>query len=69
MSELLIDRLKKSVGWTCKVFLKNGFRYEGKILGADETYLEILEPRGIKIILVEEIKDCDIYKIQGEVGE
>ena len=69
MSELLIDRLKKSIGWTCKIFLKNGFRYEGKITGVDEEYLEILEPRGYKLILIKDIKDCDIHKIQGEVGE
>lgn len=57
-------RLKESVGKEATIFLKNGFRFRGKITGCDETYVELLEPRGYKILTIEEISDLNV-----EVGE
>ncbi len=54
------ERLKSSVGKHAKIFLNNGFRFEGKITNCDDTYVELLEPKGYKIILIKEISDVDI---------
>lgn len=62
MSELLNERLRNSVDKIAKIFLINGFKFEGKITGCDDEYLEILEPkRGIKLLKLNEIKDVSIY--------
>lgn len=62
MSDIVIERLKNSVGMHVIVFLNNGFRFEGKITGCDDSHLEILEPRGYKIIKIIEISDLDLSK-------
>jgi len=60
MSELIKKRLNKNIGKRVLIFLHNNFRYEGKITGCDNEYLEILEPRGYKIIKIDEIKEVEI---------
>jgi len=61
MSEIISKRLKNSIGKHAKIFLSNGFRYEGTITNSDEKYVEILEPeRGYKIILIKDISDVDV---------
>lgn len=61
MSEIISERLKSSVGKHAKIFLNNGFRYEGTITNCDEKYVELLEPeRGYKIILIKDISDVDV---------
>lgn len=63
MSEILVSRLKKSVGERVIIYTNNGFRFEGKIIGCDDNHVEILETRGIKIISIKEISDLDLsYK-------
>ena len=62
MSELIKKRLIESVGKNVLIFLHNNFRYEGKITGCDETYVEILEPRGYKILDINEIKEIEVKK-------
>ena len=60
MSEIVSERLKKSIGKRVKVFLYNGFRYEGVISGCDKIHLEIIEAKGFKIIPISEINDLTI---------
>jgi len=60
MSELISERLKNSIGKHAKIFLNNGFRYEGKITNCDDDFVEILEPRGFKIISIKDISDVDV---------
>jgi len=64
MSEIIIKRLKSSIGKVAKVFLHNGFRYEGKITNCDETYVEILDfkTNSYKLIEIIDIKDADVEK-------
>lgn len=61
MSEILRGRLKESVGSSAKIFLHNGFKFEGKITNCDDKYVELLEEgRGYKIIEIMNISDADI---------
>lgn len=59
-SEILRARLKNSIGQNAKIFLNNGFKFEGKITNCDDTYLELLETRGYKIIKLDDISDGSI---------
>ena len=60
MSELLKERLRKSIGKYAKVFLHNGFKFEGKISNCDGKYLELLELKGYKILELKDIQDVSI---------
>lgn len=64
MSELIKERVKESVGKTMKIYLNNGFRYEGKIINSDEEYLQILDFKinGYKFIKFNDIKDCEVLE-------
>lgn len=67
MSEILKKRLSESIGSSAKIFLHNGFKFEGKITNCDEKYVELLEDgRGYKIIEIINISDADIKKGGGE---
>jgi len=66
MSEILKKRLIESIGSYAKIFLHNGFKFEGKITGCDEKYVELLEEgRGYKILELVNISDVDIKKVKG----
>jgi len=69
MSEILVERLKKSVGSYAKIFLHNGFKFEGKITNCDDKYVELLEDKGYKIIEIKDISDADISIGNKGVGE
>ncbi len=60
MSEIIIKRVKQSIGKYATIFLKNGFRYSGKITNCDKDYLEILEEKGYKIIQLKDISDLNV---------
>lgn len=64
MSEIIKERLTNSLGKVIKVFLNNGFRFEGKLTNLDDKYLEILDFRSqaFKIILLDDIKDLEVGK-------
>ena len=67
MSEIIIKRLKESINNSVKIFLHNGFRYEGKITGCDNDYLEIIEPgRGYKIIEIKNISEIEVKEVEDE---
>lgn len=61
MSEILKKRLRESIGNKTKIFLHNGFKFEGRITNCDDKYVELLEERGYKIIELIDISDVDIY--------
>ena len=67
MNELINQRIKQSIGKYVKIFLKNGFRYEGKITACDDNYVEVLEKKGYKIIQLIDISHLDVPL--GEVEE
>ena len=62
MSEIIKKRVSESKGKNTKIFLHNGFRFEGKITGFDEKYIEILDFRSnaFKIIEFCDIKDIEV---------
>ncbi len=62
MSEIIKERVKNSIGKIAKIFLHNGFRYEGKLTNFDESYCEILDHRSgaFKIIQFSDIKDMEV---------
>lgn len=60
MGEIINQRIKQSIGKYVKIFLKNGFRYEGKIINCDDDYVEILEVKGYKIIQIVDISHLDV---------
>lgn len=62
MSEIIKERLIKSLGKEVKIFLHNGFRYAGKLTNFDDNYIEILDYRSssYKIIYTNEIKDMEV---------
>lgn len=68
MSEILITRLKASIGKESEIFLHNGFRYFGKITNCDDTHLEILDYKSnsYKIIEIVNINDVNISIGKGE---
>lgn len=68
MSEVIKERVKKSKGKRAKIFLKDGFKFEGIITNIDDTWLELLDQKinAYKIIRIDDISDLDVYG--GETG-
>lgn len=62
MSEIINNKLRESLGKVIKVYLNNGFRFEGKLTNSDEKYIEILDFRSDswKILLIDDIKDLEV---------
>ena len=62
VSELLVNKLKSSIGLKVILFTSNKFRYEGKLLGIDEEFVEIYDFRKLrnKLIKISEIIEGDI---------
>jgi sRNA-binding regulator protein Hfq len=56
MSDIMIQRLKESEGKEIKLFLHNGFKYEGKLTNSDEKYVEIFDYK-TKSYIIKEIID------------
>jgi small nuclear ribonucleoprotein (snRNP)-like protein len=61
---IITERLKKNKGKKIKVFLTNGFKFEGKITGCDEDFLEIVDfvTESFKIINISDIRDITLEK-------
>jgi sRNA-binding regulator protein Hfq len=53
MSDILKTRLSESLGKDIKLFMHNGFKYEGKLTNSDEKYLEILDYKTNSFIIKE----------------
>jgi len=62
MSEIIKKRVSESLSKEIKIFLLNGWRYEGKITNSDDDYVEILDYKtgSYKIIRFEDIKDLEV---------
>jgi sRNA-binding regulator protein Hfq len=54
--------VSESKGKISKIFLINGFRYEGRITNYDEECVEILDfkIKGYKILRYKDIKDIEV---------
>lgn len=63
MSDVIQKRLSDSISSSAKIFLHNGFKFEGKITNCDEKYVELLEPgRGYKIIEIVDISNVEVQE-------
>ena len=61
MSEILVARFKENIGNQTKIFLINGFKFEGKILSCDDEFVEIMEVSGkSKFLKLSNISDLEI---------
>jgi len=62
MSEVIIKRLKESQSKVILIFLDNGFRFRGKCLNSDESYVEILDFKENKIMVfkISEISNMEV---------
>jgi hypothetical protein len=62
VSMLLVNKLKNSIGLKVILFTSNSFRFEGKILGIDEEFIEIYDLKKFrnKLIKLSEITEGDI---------
>lgn len=62
VSELLFSKLKQSIGLKVILFTSNKFRFEGKILGIDNEFVEIYDLKKFrnKLIKLSEIVEGDI---------
>lgn len=71
MSELLIKKLSNSIGKNAVVFLKNGFRFECKILNSDEECIEIYDTKKFfnKLIAISEIAEVELKQKDLKNGE
>ena len=67
MSEIVRERVKQSIGKYVKIFLKNGFKFEGKITKCDDKYVEILEEENYKILQLVDVSEIKVPI--GKVGE
>jgi len=61
-SMLLVNKLKNSIGLKIILFTSNKFRFEGKILGIDDEFIEIYDLKKFrnKLIKLSEITEGDI---------
>ena len=60
MSDVLKKRLSESIGSDVKLFLHNGFKYEGKITNVDDKYVEILDYKTSSYIIKEIISISNV---------
>ncbi len=62
MSEMLIKRLKENLGKDVVIFLKNDFRFAGKLKDCDDKYLELFDyvSKKFKIININQIRDMEV---------
>ena len=62
MSELIKKRVNDSLGKIVLVFLKNNFRFEGKLTNTDDEFFEILDfkSNSFKLIRFDEIKEMEV---------
>jgi len=62
MNELIKKRVNDSLGKNVLIFLKNNFRYEGKLKESDGEFLEIKDKKtnNFQIILISEIKQIEV---------
>lgn len=65
MSEI-IERFKENIGSQTKIFLLNGFKFEGKIMSCDIEFVEIQEVSGkSRFLRIANISDTEIYTKKG----
>lgn len=62
VSELVKESIKQSVGLQILFFLSNGFRFEGKVLGADDEYLKYYDSKKgcIRFVKLNDISEAEL---------
>jgi len=63
MGDVMIERLKTSIGLTGIIYLQNGFRFECKIISVDDKFIEIYDTKKCftKLLRTEEVREVDIH--------
>ncbi|MHA1471087.1 MAG: LSM domain-containing protein [Candidatus Asgardarchaeia archaeon] len=57
MSEIIKEELNKNIGKIVLIFLKNGFRYKGKLIALDNDFLKINDFKsGVEIISIDSVQ-------------
>lgn len=62
MSELIKKRVSESVSKKVLIFLKNKFRYAGKVTNCDDNYIEIFDEHSnnYRIINISDIESMEV---------
>jgi len=61
--DIMKKRIEESLGKTIKIILKsNGWKFAGKLVAADEKYIEILDyiSGGYKVVDISDINSLDV---------
>ena len=71
MEQSIKERIKQSIGLEVKIYLKNGFRFAGRLTGADDIFIELLDYKSnsYKIIGYGEVSNLDIQAKEQGQGE
>ena len=62
MNEIIKKRIGESLGKEIKIFLKNGFRFAGKVTNCDDKYIELLDyvSGKYKIIDIDQVNNLEV---------
>jgi len=62
ISELLIKELQDSIGKHIKMFLENGFHFEGRLLECDGVFVKFFDDRkqNIRFEKMDQISECEL---------
>lgn len=62
VSEIIKESLKQSIGLNVLFFTSNGFRFEGKILACDDTYLKYLDSKreSVRFVKLADISEAEL---------
>ncbi len=63
MNDLFADEIKNSIGKTVILFLRNGFRYHGEVLDADDIFLKLRDFKsGTELIKIDAIQQMRVVQ-------
>jgi len=65
LSEIITKRLRESKGKRILVFLKNNFRYEGKLIDSDDSVFEFFDYRE-KRNMIKSIADIRELEVESD---
>lgn len=61
MEGILHEKLKTNVGKNIVIFLKNNFRFEGKLLNYDNKFIDIFDNHKNHSILINVLEIKEVY--------
>lgn len=66
MEGILHEKLKTNVGKNIVIFLKNNFRFEGKLLNYDNKFIDIFDNHKNHSILINVLEIKEVYLLNQE---